>query len=312
MDEEMKSAMDECGLDSDDEDMSKAFAAGVEYGEKLEKSPEEREKLDREHESNGLKSAMDACGVDAENPQESRAFAEGVKYGEKLERNPDEREKLDKEHESEGAKEALDEDKNAEIAKLLDEVPGLTDAQKKQLTASLQDLAYAKSTGDEDMPAQDRALRKKPKTPRPLLAHDAAIIRAQAVADAQNNMRRVAKAIGEVRPLVGDLDMMAFDSASDVYGYTLEQCGVDKRKYEKAAWRGMVITSPCLPLIREPASYRIFPYRHNPLHPILHRQRTKYVARGEFGRRVRWGFEKTCVLGCRNGGSGFRLFGRAV
>lgn len=244
MDEDVKKAMDACGLDADDEDASKAFAEGVKYGEELMRNPAEREKLDREHEAEGMRKAMDSCGLDAENAQESRAFAEGVKYGEKLERDPAERRKLDREHESEGMKRAMgkDEDKNAAISRILDEVPGLTPEQRGQLEDSLQDLAYSRATGDADPDAaQDRALRRlKPAGPRPLLATDAALIQARAVAAAQDNMRRIARAVADVRPLVGELDLLAFDSASDVYGYALEQSGVNPRQYSRQAWRGMV------------------------------------------------------------------------
>lgn len=242
--EGMKRAMDACGLDADDEDASKAFAEGVKYGEGLLRNPAKREKLDREHESEGMKRAMDACGLDAENPQESRAFAEGVKYGEKLEKK--EPEKLDREHESEGMKKALgkDEDKNAAIERILAGVPGLTPEQEAKLRSSLADLAYSPATGDADpdadpSAAQDRALRK-PSGPRPLLASDAALIQARAVAAAQDNMRAIARAVADVRPLVGELDLLAFDSAANVYGYALEQSGVDARLYPRDAWRGMV------------------------------------------------------------------------
>lgn len=244
MNEDVKKAMDACGLDADDEDASKAFAQGVKYGEGLLRNPAEREKLDREHESEGMKRAMDACGLDAENPQESRAFAEGVKYGEKLEKK--EPEKLDREHESEGMKRALgkDEDKNAAIERILAGVPGLTPEQEAKLRSSLADLAYSPATGDADpdadpSAAQDRALRK-PSGPRPLLASDAALIQARAVAAAQDNMRAIARAVADVRPLVGELDLLAFDSAANVYGYALEQSGVDARLYPRDAWRGMV------------------------------------------------------------------------
>ena len=125
MDEEAKKAMDACGLDAEDPAESRAFAEGVKYGEELERNPDERRKLDREHESEGMKKAMDACGLDAENPQESKAFAEGVKYGEELIRNPEERRKLDREHESEGERRELgkDEDKDAAIKRILASVP---------------------------------------------------------------------------------------------------------------------------------------------------------------------------------------------
>ena len=162
MNEDLKKAMDDCGLDSEDETAQAAFAEGVKYGEKLEKDPAERQKLDREHESEGMKRVMDACGIDSENPQETAAFSEGVKYGEKT--------ALAKGKDDDLA-EAEDEDKNAEITKILNEVPGLTDEQKKQLEASLQDLAYSKATGDEDKTAQDSALKRR----KVLFAHDAKV-----------------------------------------------------------------------------------------------------------------------------------------
>lgn len=242
MDEEMKKAMDKCGLDAEDPTASQAFAEGVKYGEELERNPEERRRLDREHESEGMKKAMDACGLDAENPAESRAFAEGVKYGEELIRNPEERRKLDREHEREGERRELgkDEDKNAAITRILDDVPDLTPEQRKRLFDSLQDLAYSPATGDADpsevKTAQDRAFR----SPRHLTAMDAARIKASAIAEAQNHMRGLHQAVRDVRGLVGDLDPLSFDSASDVYGYALKQSGIDPRRYPRQAWRGMI------------------------------------------------------------------------
>ncbi len=244
MDEEARKAMDACGLDAEDPAESRAFAEGVKYGEELERNPDERRKLDREHESEGMKKAMDACGLDAENPQESKAFAEGVKYGEELIRNPEERRKLDREHESEGERRELgkDEDKDAAIRRILAAVPGLTPEQQKKLTDSLQDLAYSPATGDEDPDgkgtAQDRALRRR--GPRPLTAMDAARIKASAVAETQEHMRNLTRAVRDVRGLVGELDPLSFDSASDVYGYALEQLGEEPRKYPRQAWPGMI------------------------------------------------------------------------
>lgn len=244
MDEEIKKAMDACGLDAEDPAESRAFAKGVKYGEELELNPDERRKLDREHESEGMKKAMDACGLDAENPQESKAFAEGVKYGEERIRNPEERSKLDREHESEDERRELgkDEDKDAAIKRILDSVPDLTPEQKKKLTDSLADLAYSPATGDEAPDdkgaAQDRAFRRR--GPRPLTAMDAARIKASAVAEAQEHMRNLTRAVRDVRGLVGELDPLSFDSASDVYGYALEQLGENPRKYPRQAWPGMI------------------------------------------------------------------------
>ncbi len=55
----LKAAADACDADPEDPAFQKAFAEGVKYGERLEKDPAEREKLDREHESEGAKEALD-------------------------------------------------------------------------------------------------------------------------------------------------------------------------------------------------------------------------------------------------------------
>lgn len=242
IDEELREAMDKCGLDADDPDDSRAFAEGVKYGESLEKNPAEAARLAKEHESEGMKRAMDSCGLDAENPMDARAFAEGVKYGEKKEKT--EPGKLAREHERAGELRALgkDEDKSAAITRILDDVPGLTPEQRKKLFDALQDLAYAPATGDEDMDepktAQDRALRRR--ASRSFVAMDAARIKASAIAEAQEHMRGLSRAVRDVRGLVGDLDPLSFDCASDVYGYALKQSGVNPQAYPRQAWRGMV------------------------------------------------------------------------
>lgn len=186
----------------DDAEGGKEFAEGVKYGEELERDPAERRKLDSEHESEGMKKAMDACGLDADDPTTARAFAEGVKYGEKLEKN--EPEKLDREHESEGERKALGEDEDGEKA---------------------------------EGTAQDRSLRRRS---RPLTAADAQRIRAEATADARDHIQSLYRAVDKVRPLVGQLDAMSFDSAGDVYAHTLKGCGLNPSAYPRASWCGMV------------------------------------------------------------------------
>ena len=98
---------DEDQVTDEDNEESKAFAEGVEYGEEKEK--EEPEKLDREHESEGeerylegkdeaevgcdeddltadAEEVLKSCGLDADDPVVKTAFqkgfAEGTKYGE--------------------------------------------------------------------------------------------------------------------------------------------------------------------------------------------------------------------------------------
>ena len=69
---------------------------------------------------------------------------------------------------------------------------------------------------------------------------DAARIKASAVAEAQEHMRNLTRAVRDVRGLVGELDPLSFDSASDVYGYALKQLGENPRKYPRQAWPGMI------------------------------------------------------------------------
>ena len=133
---------DEDHVTDEDNEESKAFAEGVEYGEEKEK--EEPEKLDREHESEGeerylekkdeaedgcdendltadAEEVLKSCGLDADDPVVKTAFqkgfAEGTKYGEEKEKT--EPEKLDREHESEGEKRALGEDSFEKIGALV-------------------------------------------------------------------------------------------------------------------------------------------------------------------------------------------------
>lgn len=135
-------AKDEVQVDDEDNEESKAFTEGVEYGEEKEKT--EPEKLDREHESEGeerylekedeaedgcdeddltadAEEALKSCGLDADDPVVKTAFqkgfAEGTKYGEEKEKT--EPEKLDREHESEGEKRALGEDSFEKIGALV-------------------------------------------------------------------------------------------------------------------------------------------------------------------------------------------------
>lgn len=240
--EEIRKLVGELSAKLDPEDVKKLTdsLSDLAYSKATgDEKPEKKEAMDED-----ARKAMDACGLDAEDPAESRTFAEGVKYGEELERSPEERSKLDREHESEGERRELgkDEDKDAAIKRILAAVPGLTPEQQKKLTDSLQDLAYSPATGDEDPDgkgaAQDRALRRR--GPRPLTAMDAARIKASAVAEAQEHMRNLTRAVRDVRGLVGELDPLSFDSASDVYGYALEQLGEEPRKYPRQAWPGMI------------------------------------------------------------------------
>jgi hypothetical protein len=51
--------------------------------------------------------------------------------------------------------------------------------------------------------------------------------------------RALSAAADAVRPVLGNIDALAFDSADDIYGAALKKAGLDPRKYPRAAWRGM-------------------------------------------------------------------------
>lgn len=143
--EELKNAPAAGGEDKaqdDDDEDDKSFAEGVKYGEELMRSKSEREKLDREHESEGMRRAMDECQLDADDPVSSKAFAEGVKYGERLMRSKTEREKLDREHEAEGMKKAMEDQKaamDAQIKSVKEKTAEDIKAHYKALYAAAQD-----------------------------------------------------------------------------------------------------------------------------------------------------------------------------
>lgn len=82
-----KEAMDKAGCDSENEAEQKAFAEGVKYGEELIRNPEERKKIDSEHESKGEKKAeaasdkaiMTRAAMDAKLKQAENRGAEKAK-----------------------------------------------------------------------------------------------------------------------------------------------------------------------------------------------------------------------------------------
>lgn len=82
--------------------------------------------------------------------------------------------------------------------------------------------------------ARPKGSRKQP------MGMDAAAIKAQAVKETRQHMQELFSAVNAVRPLVGSLEPMSFDSATAVYGHTLKTKGIDPSKYDKSAWRGMV------------------------------------------------------------------------
>ena len=151
-DEEKAAAKAELEKMGETKDEEPTFAEGVKYGEELEKK--EPEKLDSEHESEGMEKrlaeakdeeeAKDACGgkdeelpVDEDNldelmkdPKFKAAFEMGVRYGEKREKADPA--KIDADHEREGMEKALGEDSMKKIHdSVMAKVRGINAAAKK-------------------------------------------------------------------------------------------------------------------------------------------------------------------------------------
>lgn len=127
----------------------------------------------------------------------------------------------------------------------------------------------AEPTGDEGLTEEEKAAKekadkekadaeeaKKKKEGEP--AMDANTIKLQARTEAQAHFRNLNEAGRKVRDLVGEVDVMAFDSAEDIYGHALKAKGVKIGQYDKSAYKGMVdmlaANKPATPAITHDSS----------------------------------------------------------
>lgn len=216
-----------------------------------------------------LKEAMDKCGLDSDDEAQAKAFAEGVKFAkENLEEN---QEPPSQDEEPEGEKEAQDDTGEASepeeatqdndiFAKIIESVPDLSDAQKEVIKAIFEQGGEATDeeateeieATDEEMTnpenkepetAEDKALKSKSKSkPKSKFrgALDATTIKAQATKSALKTLRSIDTAIQKVTPLVGKMNVIAFDSANGVYKSALLQLGKKPENYPAQAWEGMI------------------------------------------------------------------------
>lgn len=51
--------------------------------------------------------------------------------------------------------------------------------------------------------------------------------------------RALSSAADACRPVLGNIDALAFDSADAIYGAALKKCGIDPKKHPASAWRSM-------------------------------------------------------------------------
>lgn len=104
-------------------------------------------------------------------------------------------------------------------------------------TGATESEATDSDTPEEGKKAMDTALRRMGRQ----LRRTAAVAPARAADAAVAHLRALNEAARKVRPLTGDIvDPLVFDSAEAIYGKALDLAGVDKDRYPRAAWRGMV------------------------------------------------------------------------
>lgn len=165
----------------------------------------------------GIKSAMDECGLDSDDPDAVKAFKAGMDFAKAEDTDCDT---------------AKDENPDAKDSDTKDEDPAEDeDTDAKDSDAEDEEGAKDEEAKDEDEPkgASDHKARKR-------MAMDAATVKKQAV----EHMRSLYKACDTVKPLVGELKVHAFDSASDVYAHALKKSGINPADYPRSAWAGMV------------------------------------------------------------------------
>ena len=59
----------------------------------------------------------------------------------------------------------------------------------------------------------------------------------------RDHFRKLSAAAEEVRPVLGGINVMAFDAAEDIYGEALKRMGVSVKGHPKAAWRSMYLVA---------------------------------------------------------------------
>lgn len=123
------------------------------------------------------------------------------------------------------------------------EVDGMSEEDfYKWFNEALDKLSYTDSSsgasdkicGDED--TKDDNSKKDDNKP----AMDENTIKANVTAEITSRFKAMTAAANDVRPLIGNVDVMAFDSAEDIYAKALSVNGYDVKNYDKSAYRGMV------------------------------------------------------------------------
>lgn len=117
------------------------------------------------------------------------------------------------------------------------EIDGMSEEEfYKWFNEALDKLSYTPSSNPKG--ADDEDPKKDGKDDKP--AMDENTIKANVTAEITSKFKAMSVAANDVRPLIGNVDVMAFDCAEDIYAKALSVNGFDLKGYDKSAFRGMV------------------------------------------------------------------------
>ena len=213
-----------------------------------------------EEKAGAVKAAVDAIAGKLE-PEELGALAEALEaFVEPVGDNEPEPAKDEEAAEDEDP-EAKDEDETAKDEDpAQDEEPAMDEEALKAAAdacdADAEDPAFQKAFAEGvrygekkeraepehlDRLHESEAMKKAMDEEEVKTAMDAALRAASTRAEAKvvAKFRALSAAASAVRPVLGDIDPLAFDSADSIYGAALKAQGVDVRRHPKAAWRSM-------------------------------------------------------------------------
>lgn len=223
---------------TEDADKAEAVMAAVnKIAAKL--SPEEVEELTKAIQALGMDEEVEEV---VETEDDDLDTAEAVKYGEEKERD-----KLMSEHMRED--EAQDEDEPAldeEAVKEAADKCGMDAEDPAFQKAFAEGVKYGERKEKAEPEHLDRlheseGAKKAMDEEEVKTAMDAALRAASTRAEAKvvAKFRALSAAASAVRPVLGDIDPLAFDSADSIYGAALKAQGVDIRRHPRSAWRSI-------------------------------------------------------------------------
>ena len=225
---------------TEDADKAEAVMAAVnKIAAKL--SPEEVEELTQAIQALGMDEEVEEV---VETEDDDLDTAEAVAYGEKKER-----EKLQSEHMREDEAKAEDEDEpvlDEEAVKEAADKCGMDAEDPMFQKAFAEGVRYGEKKEKAEPEHLDRlheseGMKRAMDEEEVKAAMDAALRSASSRAESKvvARFRALSKAADDVRPVLGSIDPLAFDSASGIYGAALRKLGIDTSRHPRTAWQSM-------------------------------------------------------------------------